>query len=72
MKPVRIETVVQPNGRVVIEGLPFDEGDTVEVIVSEGKNGKKSANRYPLRGTPFKYDDPFSPVVPLEDWDVLK
>ena len=28
-------------------------------------------DKYPLRGTPYRYDDPFSPVVPLEHWNVL-
>ncbi|MBE9063085.1 DUF2281 domain-containing protein [cf. Phormidesmis sp. LEGE 11477] len=28
---------------------------------------------YPLQGKePYRYDDPFSPAVPLEDWDVLQ
>ena len=25
--------------------------------------------KYPLRGTQYRYDDPFSPVVPVEDWN---
>jgi hypothetical protein len=29
-------------------------------------------NRYPLRGTPYHYDEPFTPVVSAEDWEVLK
>lgn len=27
--------------------------------------------RYPLRGTPYTYTDPFEPVVPPEDWEAL-
>ncbi len=28
---------------------------------------------YPLQGQqPYRYDDPFAPAVPLEDWDVLQ
>lgn len=28
---------------------------------------------YPLQGKePYRYDDPFAPAVPLEDWDVLQ
>ena len=70
MERVRIETIVQPNGRIVIDDLPFDAGKTVEVVVSEGKNGKHDeADSYPLRGkTPYRYDDPFSPLISPDDW----
>ena len=28
---------------------------------------------YPLQGKePYRYDDPFAPAVPSEDWDVLQ
>jgi hypothetical protein len=28
---------------------------------------------YPLQGKqPYRYDDPFDPAVPLEDWEVLQ
>ena len=30
-------------------------------------------HNYPLQGQqPYRYDDPFAPAVPLEDWDVLQ
>jgi|APDOM4702015191_1054821.scaffolds.fasta_scaffold373087_2 hypothetical protein len=32
-----------------------------------------SSSLYPLQGQePYRYDDPFAPAVPLEDWDVLQ
>jgi hypothetical protein len=32
-----------------------------------------SSALYPLQGQePYRYDDPFAPAVPLEDWDVLQ
>ncbi|MGI8408268.1 MAG: hypothetical protein ACR2M8_00120 [Pyrinomonadaceae bacterium] len=74
MEAHRIETTVQPNGMIILEDLPFDEGKKVEVIVLESTEAveEKSENPYPLRGTEYKYDDPFGPAVPLEDWEVLK
>mgnify|MGYP003411692980 CR=1 FL=1 len=75
MEAHRIETVVQSNNRVVLENLPFDEGDEVEVIILETKGSRKDENRenpYPLRGTPYRYDDPFSPLFSLEDWKPLE
>lgn len=71
MEAHRIETVVQSNSRVVLENLPFDEGDKVEVIILEAGGPQEKAdleNPYPLRGTPYRYDDPFSPLFSLEDW----
>lgn len=74
MEAIRVETTVQPNGRVVIENLPFEEGKEVEVIVLEPNVSRKprSDNPYPLRGTAYRYDDPFSPLVSLEEWDPFR
>ena len=35
-------------------------------------SGQFATERYPLRGLPYKYERPFDPAVPLEDWDALK
>src|SRR4028119_1517586 len=32
----------------------------------------KKAFLYPLHGTVKRYDDPFEPAAPLEDWEVLQ
>lgn len=71
MQAHRIETTVQPNGKVILENLPFDAGETVEIVISKAENEAKE-NPYPLRGTVYKYEDPFEPAVPLEDWDALR
>ncbi len=73
MEAIHVETTVQTNGRVIVENLPFDEGDTVEITVREKERtpGEKT-NPYPLRGAAYRYDDPFSPIVPLQDWEALK
>ncbi len=74
MEAVRVETIVQQNGRVIVENLPFDEGDHVEVIVFEQRDPKKDRvnDPYPLRGTPYHYDDPFSPLISLDDSEPFK
>lgn len=73
MEAHRVETIVQPRGRVVLENLPFEEGEKVEVIVLEALDEEeKTENPYPLRGTLYKYEDPFEPAVPAEDWEALK
>ena len=72
MELVRINTTVKPKGRIVIDDLPFEEGKIVEVTVSEGDNKKVGDNRYPLRGTVLRYDDPFEPLVQTDDWEALQ
>jgi len=73
MKAVRIETTVLPNRRVIIEDLPFDEGKNVEVIVLETNGSQLSdADPYPLHGTEYEYDDPFSPLISFDDWKPVK
>jgi hypothetical protein len=72
MEAVRIEATVQPNGRIVVENLPFAEGDRVEVIVLEASDSDRRATENRLKGKLLKYQDPFEPAAPEGDWDVLK
>lgn len=66
-----IHKKVLPNGTIVIEDLPFEAGDEVSVtIVKSAKSDPE--NRYPLRGKVVRYDNPFDPVVPPEDWEAVK
>ncbi|MGI8555892.1 MAG: hypothetical protein ACR2LT_06005 [Pyrinomonadaceae bacterium] len=47
METLRVEKVIQSNGTVVLENLPFDEGEKIEIIIwkSDADNEK---GRYPL------------------------
>ncbi|MGQ0540626.1 MAG: hypothetical protein ACT4O9_02095 [Blastocatellia bacterium] len=72
MEAVRIEAIVQPNGRVILSDLPFEEGKQVEIIVLE-TNGKETPPIVnPLKGSVLRYDDPFEPAAPIEDWETLR
>jgi hypothetical protein len=52
-------------------------GKQVEIIVLEDEAAQISgetpasddASRYPLRGSVLRYDEPFEPAVPPEDWE---
>ena len=73
MQAHKIETVVGADGTIILEKLPFKEGGTVEVIILGQQTESPTSNPYPLRGTtPYRYDDPFEPLVPAEDWEALK
>ncbi|MEH2235856.1 hypothetical protein [Nostoc sp.] len=73
MKAHRIETKLTKNGTLILENLPFQAGEAVEIIILETQTRPQEANLYPLRGKQtYRYDDPFEPAVPLEDWEVLQ
>jgi hypothetical protein len=57
-------------------------GKEVEIVVTEVAEAPKvpeepwpdngPSERYPLRGSVLRYDDPFGPAVPEEDWEALQ
>jgi len=63
MPDYRIETRVSSDGSLIIKGLPFEAGDTVEVIIRSRKHHEEPGSRYPLRGKPVGYIDPFGSVA---------
>ncbi|WP_437917248.1 hypothetical protein WME73_24435 [Sorangium sp. So ce302] len=65
MEAYRHEVTVQPDGTLTIEGVPLDPGTSVEVIVLVKERPQSST--YTLQGTPYRFDDPFSPAVHLAD-----
>jgi hypothetical protein len=72
MKAHRIEITLTENGTLTIKDLPFQAGEAVEIIILESHSRPKEENPYPLRGTVIRYDEPFEPAVPPEDWEVLQ
>jgi hypothetical protein len=71
MKAHRIETTLTENGTLLLKDLPFTAGESVEIIVIKIPSCPPQSNLYPLRGTVYRYDDPFGPATPVEDWEVL-
>ncbi|MEH2282003.1 MAG: hypothetical protein V7K90_11860 [Nostoc sp.] len=73
MKAHRIEKTLTEDGILIIKDLPFQAGEAVEIIIIETQARPQEANLYPLHGKQlYRYDDPFEPAVPLEDWEVLQ
>ncbi len=71
METVHIETTISSEGTLIIRGLPFQPGDEVEVTIRSRKTGQKRHTKYPLRGKPLRYVDPFDSVAE-NDWELLK
>jgi hypothetical protein len=58
-------------GTLIIDQLPFHEGERVEITIrSVHEVLAKPEQRYPLWGTPYRYDDPFALAVSADDWEV--
>lgn len=76
MATFKTRTEVTSGGGIQIDGLPFAAGEQVEVVVkplpAQPPAGQTEAERYPLRGLPYKYERPFDPAVPPEDWEALQ
>ncbi len=71
MQTYRVETKVSRNRTLTIKELPFQVGEKVEVIVRRRERERGRRGRYPLRGKPIRYLDPFGSVAE-NDWEVLR
>lgn len=71
MQAHRVQATVEPDGSVRVDALPFRPGDHVEVIVLPLPTERPDIERYPLRGSIYRYDRPTDPVAE-DDWEALK
>jgi hypothetical protein len=73
MEVYKVDAVVEQSGTLILEQLPFQVGEHVEVIVMRVPKLAREATvaDHPLRGTVLRYDDPFAPVAEFE-WEVLQ
>ena len=69
MKEHKVRVVVLADGRIVVDGVPVTKGQEVEVTI---RIDDPSLPGYPLRGLPFRYDQPFAPAVDDSEWDASK
>lgn len=58
------ETLHVPEARELL-------GKDVEIIIREVESQIETKERYPLRGSVLRYDDPFEPVAE-QDWEALE
>jgi hypothetical protein len=62
MQAHHTKAILDSNGGLHIEALPFSAGESVEVIVFPSASNSKNGNSYPLHNTPITYVDPYEPV----------
>jgi hypothetical protein len=77
MNAHKLAATLNEDGTLVLRGLPFHAGDTVEIIILEQSKERPLAllqqTDCPLQGRqPYRYDKPFESAVPAEDWEVLQ
>ena len=65
-------TIVGKGGKIILEDLPFTEGVEVEVtLTTTSKDDRPWPPEFPLEGSVIRYDDPFDPACPPEEWEAL-
>jgi hypothetical protein len=68
-----VETHLGEDRSLKLTDIPFRPGSTVQVILVEGAVAPaKTEERFPFRGLPYTYEDPFGPAVPPEEWEALR
>jgi hypothetical protein len=82
MNAYKIRSIVMADSTIVLKGIPFSVGKSVEIIVLEDVASQEAdceSVNLPLderwkslQGSVTRYDDPFEPVIPLSEWDVLQ
>ena len=70
MQAYRGKAIVSDKGTVIIDGLPYPAGESVEVVVFPAAPALPREVRYPLRGAPIEFDHPIAPVAE-SDWETL-
>jgi hypothetical protein len=68
MQAHHIKTIIDANGSLHIDALPFPVGEAVDVIVYPTIASRVNGERYPLRNLPVEYIDPFKPTTDA-DWE---
>lgn len=68
MQTYRVETKLQKDGTLTLRNLPFQAGESVEVLIVVQAAAASQKNSYPLRGTSLHYAGPIEPVAE-EDWE---
>jgi len=67
---IHVKAMVEEGGRVTVEDLPLQPGQEVQLTIVAVEQRPAGDNRYPLRGTPYRFTDPMEPAINPEDWEM--
>jgi hypothetical protein len=72
----QINDVIVQGGQIVLTNLPYVDGQHVRVVVAETDSKSKripiTKIREMLRGSVERFEDPTEPMIPSQDWELLK
>ena len=71
MNTFRLDTTLTQDGTLTLSDLPFQAGDSVEIIIVPRKSTSSAQTGYSLRGKVIRYDAPTEPVA-QQDWEALR
>ena len=71
MPAYRLEKTLTEDGALQLDSLPFQKGDTVEVILLKRQPEPNSTQATSLKGSVLRYNNPTDPVA-LEDWEASR
>jgi len=63
MNAHRVEITIDQDGTLILNDIPFQAGDAVEVVILELPTAPNGDNCYPLRGQAVEYHSPSEPVA---------
>lgn len=69
MQPYTATVKLDQNGIIKLASVPFEAGDLVNVLVTPVICKHEASERFPLRNTVYRFDDPLAPAVSPEDWE---
>ena len=68
MNSHRIKTALTENGKLLLQDLPFEQGDEIEAIIRKSKSLTQS-DLDTLENSVVAYREPFEPVISPEEWN---
>jgi hypothetical protein len=66
---IHVKARVEEGGRVMVDHLPLPAGQEVALTIVAADPPSPAEHRYPLRGSVYRYDDPFGPATDPDDWE---
>jgi hypothetical protein len=67
----RTEATIGGHGTLLLQNLPFEPGQPVEVLVVSRQRTEAEETSRSLLGSVLEYRDPFQPVAD-EEWEALR
>ena len=69
MNAYRFTTEIKQDHTIVVpDDIPQGTAEVLVLVKEARKNGSVT----PLRGTPYRFEDPFSPAADVQEWNACR